>query len=210
CHNDGATALPTPMLPPRHREVALGAAHLLLVPVHCELLHGVRAFDLRLPALTGAYGTPQDDALVVAAVDEYFRTDIGGIDQVFTRRDFLVDQCLLDGLRALRFMDRGRRRVHVREQVRGGGVTRFADVHHGARPLGVAFVAVAGLRIVGRFDALSGRRQFPARLETDMIHGGHSPGPWLTGGPFVVALPGPTQALQDRQLLCRPRGVGSL
>src|SRR5262249_5652231 len=29
CHNDGATALPTPMLPPRHREVALGAAHLL-------------------------------------------------------------------------------------------------------------------------------------------------------------------------------------
>src|SRR5712691_4666905 len=31
CHNDGATALSTPMLPPRHRQVALGAAHLLLV-----------------------------------------------------------------------------------------------------------------------------------------------------------------------------------
>src|SRR5919201_1443422 len=51
CDNNGATALPTPMLPPRHRQVALGAAHLLLVPGHGELLHGVCAFDLRLPPL---------------------------------------------------------------------------------------------------------------------------------------------------------------
>src|SRR5919197_5995346 len=65
CDNDGATALPTPMLPPRHRQVALGAAHLLPAPVYGELLQGVRAFDLRLPPLAGAYGAPQDDALVV-------------------------------------------------------------------------------------------------------------------------------------------------
>src|SRR5215472_15962975 len=69
-HNDGATALPTPMLPPRPRQVALGAAHLLLVPVHRELLHGVRALDLRLPPLAGTCGAPQGDALAVAAVDE--------------------------------------------------------------------------------------------------------------------------------------------
>src|SRR5262249_42605501 len=70
CHNDGATALATPMLPPRHRQVALGAAHLLLVPVHRKLLQGVRALDLRLPPLAGACGAPQGDAVVVAAVDE--------------------------------------------------------------------------------------------------------------------------------------------
>src|SRR2546422_1130540 len=132
--NDGATALPTPMLPPRDRQVALGTAYLLLVPVHCELLHGVSAFDLRLPPLAGACGTPQDDVLFVTAVDEYFRADIGGIDQVFTRRDVLIDKCLLDGRDALRFMDRGRCRVHVREQVWAGGFTRFADVHHVAGP----------------------------------------------------------------------------
>src|SRR2546426_6144819 len=69
-HNDGATALSTPMLPPRHRQVALGAAHLLLAPVHRKLLEGVRALDLCLPPLAGACGAPQGDAVVVAAVDE--------------------------------------------------------------------------------------------------------------------------------------------
>src|SRR5262249_19685363 len=70
CDNDGATALATPMLPPRHRQVTLGAAHLLLIPVHRKLLEGVRALDVRLPALAGACGAPQGDAVVVAAVDE--------------------------------------------------------------------------------------------------------------------------------------------
>ena len=69
-HNDGAIALATPMRPPRHREVALGAAHLLLVPVHGELLHGVRALDLRLPPLGRPGGATQSDALVVTAVDK--------------------------------------------------------------------------------------------------------------------------------------------
>src|SRR5262249_6949434 len=69
-HNDEATALPTPMLPPRDRQMALGAAYLLLVPVHLELLQGVSALDLRLPPLAGACGAPQDDALFVTAVDE--------------------------------------------------------------------------------------------------------------------------------------------
>src|SRR5262245_42623921 len=70
--NDGATALATPMLPPRHGQVALGAAHLLLVPVHRELLQGVCPLDLCLPPLAGAGGTSQDNALVVTTVDEEF------------------------------------------------------------------------------------------------------------------------------------------
>src|SRR5919198_2907256 len=70
CHNDGATALPTPMLPPRDRQVALGAAHLLLVPVHLEVLQSVRTLALCLPPLAGAYGTPEEDTLVVTAMDQ--------------------------------------------------------------------------------------------------------------------------------------------
>src|ERR671939_432729 len=66
-YDDGPTALATPMLPPRHRQVALGAAHLLLVPVHRKLLEGVRALNLCLPPLAGAYGPPQDNALFVTA-----------------------------------------------------------------------------------------------------------------------------------------------
>src|SRR5262249_42149354 len=92
--NDGATALPTPMLPPRHREVALGAAHLLLVPVHRKLLEGVRTCDLRLPSLAGACGTPQGDALCVTAVDEQLRTDIGRIDEVLVWKHVLLDERL--------------------------------------------------------------------------------------------------------------------
>ena len=65
------------------------------------------------------------------------------------------------GVGALRLMHRGRRRVHVREQVGGGGLAGFADVDHVAGPLRVAFVAVARLDIVGRFDALGGRWQVP-------------------------------------------------
>src|SRR3989442_1969510 len=89
-HNDGATALPTPMVPPRNRQVALGAAHLLLVPVHRELLHGVSTLDLRLPPLARACGAPQGDALFVAAVDEQLRADRGRIDQVLVWRHVLV------------------------------------------------------------------------------------------------------------------------
>jgi hypothetical protein len=70
-----------------------------------------------------------------------------------------------------------------------GGLTGFADVHHVARPLGVAFVAVARLDIIGRFDTRGGRRQVPARLEMHPIRGGRSRGRWRTRRPLVVALP---------------------
>src|SRR5215831_15821830 len=70
CHNERATALPTPMLPPRHRQVALGAADLLLVKVYIKLLYCVSSLDLYLPSLAGARRAPQDDALFVPAVDK--------------------------------------------------------------------------------------------------------------------------------------------
>ncbi len=95
-------------------------------------------------------------------------------------------------------MHRGRRRVHVREQVRGGGFTRFADVYHRARPRRVAFVAVACLDIVGRCDALGGRRQVAARLETHPPLGGCPRGRRLSRRPLVVALPRPAQGLHAR------------
>src|SRR5215467_13809918 len=197
-HNDGAITLPTPMLPPRHREVALGAAHVLLIPVYCELLQGVCPLDLGLPPLAGAGGTSQGDALGIAAVHEEFGADIRGIDHVFTRRDVLVDKCLLDRRGALRFMDRGWGGVDVGEQVGHRRLTGFADVHHIARPRRVALVAVARLDIIGRFDPLSGRWQVPARLETHPRRGGRARSRWLTVGPFVVTVPGPAQRLNDR------------
>src|SRR5438552_5006729 len=202
--NDGATALATPLLPPRDRQVALGAADLLLVPVHRELLQGVRAFDLRLPPLAGACGAPQDDALVVTAVNKQLRADIGRIDEVLPRGYLLLDEGLLDGDRALGLMHRGRRRVHVREQMRGSWFARFADMHHVACPRRVAFVAVARLDIVGRFDALGGRRQVAARLETHTPLGGRPRGRRLTCRPLVVALPRPAQRLHARGL-AQPR-----
>src|SRR5262245_66155813 len=104
-HNDRATALPAAVLPPRLRPVALGAADLLLVKVDLKLLYGVSSLDLPLPALAGARRAPQDDALVVPAVDEELRADIGRIDQMLARGQVFLDERLLDGLCARRFMD---------------------------------------------------------------------------------------------------------
>ena len=186
------------VLLPTRGTLALRAAYLLLLPVHGELLKRIGPRDLHLPALTRARRTAQDDALLVATVDEQLRTNIGRIDEVFTRRQFFVNEGLLNGECALRLMHSSWRRMDVREEVGSGGLARFADMHHVAGPGRVAFVAVARLGIVGRFDALSGRRQCPIRLK---LHAALSVSPFRYGlvlRPFVVALPCPTQALQDR------------
>src|SRR5262249_24563270 len=96
-YDAGATALATPMLPPRDRQVALGAAHLLLVPVDGKLVNRVRPIHLGLPALAWTCGASQEDALVDTALDEEFRADLSCIDQVLLRSQVLVDQRLLDG-----------------------------------------------------------------------------------------------------------------
>src|SRR5712691_5025029 len=194
-HNDGATAPPAAVLPPRGRHVALGAAHLLFVKIYFKLIYNISSLDLCLPALTWARRAPQGDALVVTAGHKQLRTDIRRIDEVIPRGYLLLDEGLLDGERAPSLMHRGWCRVHVREQVRGSWFARFADVHHIARPRRVAFVAVARLDIVGRFDALSGRWQVPARLETHLILGGLSRGCRRPRRPLVVALPRPAQGL---------------
>ena len=162
--NDRATALAPAVLPPGRRQVPLGTAHLLLVPVHHKLLWAVRALDLGLPALARAGGAAQDDVLLVAAADEEFRADIRRIDEVLAWRHLLLDERLLNRLRTLRLMHRGRRRVHVREQVGGGGLTRFTDVDHVPGPRRLPFLAVARLDIVGGFDAFGRGRQLAVRL----------------------------------------------
>ena len=197
-HNDGATALPAAVLPPRGRHVALGAAHLLLVKIYRKLIDGIRSLDLCLPALAWARRAPQGDALVVTAGDKQLRADIRRIDEVLARGHVLLDEGLLDGDRALRLMHRGRRRVHVREQVRGSWFARFADMHHVARPLRVAFVAVARLDIVGRFDpsAAGGKSRFA--LKRTRRARGRPRGRRLARRPLVVALPRPAQGLKAR------------
>ena len=189
-HNDRATALPAAVLPPRSRHVALGAADLLLVKVYLKLLYGVSSLDLHLPSLAGARRTPQDDALVVPAVDEELRADRGRIDQMLARGQVFLDERVLDGLCALRFMDARGRRVHMGEEVGHGGLAGFADMHHVAGPRRVAFVAVARLDIIGRFDPFRGRGQRALGLEVDTGDGRVALGGRLTRGPLVVALSG--------------------
>src|SRR5215510_11269342 len=129
--------LPTPA------PLALGTVHLLLLPVHRELLEGIGARDLLLPALLRTRRAAQGDAVLVMAVDQQLRTDIRCIHEVLLRRESLILKGLLDGSRALCLMDGGRGCMDVREEVGGGGLARFADMHQRARPGRVAFVAVA-------------------------------------------------------------------
>jgi hypothetical protein len=69
-HHARATALSTPLLPPRDRPVALGAAPLLPAPVHRAGLQGVRARARGLPPRARAGGPSQGDALGITAGDE--------------------------------------------------------------------------------------------------------------------------------------------
>jgi hypothetical protein len=83
-------------------------------------------------------------------------------------------------------------------------------MHHGAGPGRIAFVAVARVGIIGRFDTLGSRRQFAARLETHTPLGGCPRGRQLTRRPLVVALPRPPQTLQHWQLPDRLGRLGRL
>src|SRR5260370_22173861 len=128
--------LPTPA------PLALGTTHLLPLPVHRELLERIGSRDLHLPPLTRTRRASQGNPLLSAAVDKQLRTGRGRINEVLTGRQFLINEGLLHGGRALRLMDGGGGGMDVREEVRGGGLARFTDMHHGAGPGRVAFVAV--------------------------------------------------------------------
>src|SRR5262249_46041878 len=159
----------------------------------------VRALDLGLPTLARTGGTAQDDVLLFAAGDQEGCAGIRRFDEVLAWWRVLLDERLLDGLRALRLLGRGGRRVHVCEQMGGSGFACFTDVDHVPGPLRVALVAVARLAIVGRFDPFGSRWQCLGRLETHTALRASACRTGRVSRPFVVALPGPPQALQDRQ-----------
>src|SRR5437016_3087801 len=147
----------------------------------------------------------QDTVLLAAAADEEFRAEIRGIDEVLAWRHLLLDERLLNRLRTLRFMHRGRRRVDVREEVRGRGLTRLTDVDHVPGPRRVPLLAVARLDIVRGFDACGRGRQLAVLFESHLTHGRHLRGRRRLLCPLVVALPRPAQGLHVRQL-AQPRG----
>src|SRR5262249_53118167 len=134
----------------------------------------------------------QSDALLVLALDEQRGAAIRRIDEMLAGGQGLLDERLLDRLRALRLMDGGCRRMDMRQQVRGRGLAGLTDMHHVPGPLVVPLLAIARIGIIGRFHPLSRWWQVPVGLET---HAGHRAFLWRgsrTGSPFVVALPGST------------------
>jgi hypothetical protein len=120
-----------------------------------------------LPPLDGPRGATQGDPVLVLAGDESVRADIGTIDKMLPRRQVFRAEGLMDGGRALGFIDGSGGRVHVREQVGRGRLARLADMHHVPGPLRVAFVAVPCLRIIGGFDPFRRGRQLAIGLEAD-------------------------------------------
>jgi hypothetical protein len=140
---------------------ARGTGDHLSIPVHGNLVDGLGALDLRLPAGTRTRRAAPDEPVFRAAVDAQLGRERGRIAQGLPWGHVLVNERLLNGGCALGLMDGCRRRVHVREQVRGGRVAGRTDVAPLTRPLRVALVAGAGVRVVGRFDALGGAWALP-------------------------------------------------
>ena len=197
-HNDPGLVGAVDVLRPTDRLFPLWTPDLLLLPIDRKLVNALGAVDLGLPTGILARRAQEVDPMRLPAVDEQLGTDIGGIDQVLLRRHTLVNESLLDRFRTHRFMDRGWRRVHLRQQVGRGGLTRLADVHHIPRPLRVAFMPIARLRIVGGFDAFRCWGQCAIGLEADAGAGSVAWGGRVACGPLVVALPGLTEGGNNR------------
>ena len=102
-----------------------------------------------LPPLDRPRGTAPGDPVLLSAGDEPVGAARGALDAMRLRREVFRAQGRVHGGCALGLLDCSGRRVHLREQVRGGGLTRLADVPHGPGPLRVAFLAIARLRIIG-------------------------------------------------------------
>src|SRR5439155_16381611 len=115
--------------------------------------------DLRLPPWSWPSRTTQGDTLLVVALDQQCGADIRRIDEMLAWREGFLHQCLLDRYRTLGLMDSGCSRMHMRQQMRGGGLTGLTDMYHIASPLGVPLMAIARIGIIGRFDPFSRWRQ---------------------------------------------------
>ena len=131
------------------RDVALRTLHLLVVPIDGELVTTVGAFDFSLPARIWAGRPKQGDALLIATADEQLSASRGGIDEVLTRRQAFLQQPCVDDLRTLGFRHGGRGRMGMRHHMDGLVIARFTAMGYVSYPLGVPFVAVARLGIVG-------------------------------------------------------------
>ena len=132
---------------------ALGTHHGLVLPIHGKVLDRIRAFHVRLPALDRTRWAPQRDPMRLLTREEQFGINRGPIDQMLRGCEVFVNEGLMDHLGTTGFVDGRRGRVHMRQQMRVGGVTGFADVPHIPGPGCPVFVAVARVHIVGRFDA---------------------------------------------------------
>src|SRR5262245_32177893 len=192
-------ALTIDILPPDGRDLALRAPGLLLLPVHRELGEIVSPVGLGLPPLDGPRGAAQGDPVLVPAGDEHGRADRGTIDKMLPRRQVFRAHGLVDGGRALGFIDGRGGRVHLREQVGRTGLARLADMHHVPGPLRVAFVAVPCLGIIGGFHPFRRGRQVTIGLEADAGDGRLACGGPLARGPLIVALPRLTEGGNHRQ-----------
>jgi hypothetical protein len=148
-HERRRLALPIDILPPDGRDLALRAPGLLLLPIDRELGEIVGPFGMGLPPLDRPHGATQGDPVLLLAGNEHVRTDLSAIDEMLVWRQVFRAEGLVNGCRALGLIDRSGGRVHLREQVGRGRLTRLADMHHRAGPRRVAFLSVARFRIVG-------------------------------------------------------------
>jgi hypothetical protein len=104
----------------------------------------------------------------------------------------------------LDFMDCGRRRMDMRNQVRDRGLARFTHVHHVSGPLRIPLVTIPRFGIIGRFDSFGRSWQLTVRLppyaRTGALPRRRIRGRWLC----IVVLPGPAQRRDARE---RPHGL---
>src|SRR3954447_22018344 len=139
---------------PGRGQLALRAAHPLLVPVDVEPVDRVAALDLALPGRVRPRRAEQLDAQLLAATDQQLGVDVGRVHQVLPRRQTLAGQGLVDRGRAPGLVDGGNRRHRVGEEIDLVVLAGLGEVDDVAGPRGTRAGAEARLRVVRGLDRL--------------------------------------------------------
>jgi hypothetical protein len=102
--------------------MALGTARLLRLPIDHEGLQVIALACPSLPAIRPK-GRPDDVDLVLGlGSDEEVRIDIAAVEQVCPWEEIPIGQVLLNGWAYDAILRRGRRRDHLRDEIRVVGI----------------------------------------------------------------------------------------
>jgi hypothetical protein len=179
--------------PPIDAGMALGTVRLLGVPIDDQ---GLQVRALARPSLpaVGPKGRPDDiDLMLGLGGDQEVGIDIAAVEEVRARQQITLGQFVVDGGPHDTIRGDGGRGNHLSHQIRRAWITGLGEVQLVAHPMGIAFIAGAGLQVVGRGHAYRRGRWLVPGAPAECFESRH-------GTAVILLQPDPPQCLQGGEI----------